>query len=82
MITDFLLNVLFSGINALLSLVPSVSIPDVGANQNYMSSMYALNRIVPVEWTAIVILAYFSTKVSLQVWDMIVFVYHQFWGGD
>lgn len=82
MITDFVLNVLFTGINALLSLVPSVSIPSVGSDTNYYAALYNLNRIIPIEWAAICFVAYFGTKVALQVWDFIVFVYHQFWGGS
>lgn len=84
MITDFILNAVFSGIGALIGLIPAWSLPTDGPGSvsSLVGMLHTMNGVFPVIITIWGILAVVSLKLILQGWDAIVFVYHQFWGGD
>lgn len=80
MITDFVLNAIFSGINALLGLMPTMSLPSSNPYSTWIVDVYELNRIIPVVLIGTFLVAFLTIRVAMQGWDFILFVYHQFWG--
>lgn len=84
MITDFVLNAIFGGIDALLSLAPNVGAPDTSAEvQRWNFALLdASNRVIPTKAMATVLLALLALKVAMLAFDAVVFVYHQFWGSQ
>ena len=83
MITDFIIGAFVSGIGALLDLVPVISIPSPGENfASFTGVIGGANKVFPVFWAMGGITAIVVLKIALNVWDLIVWVYHQFWGSD
>lgn len=84
MITDFVLSAIFGGINALLSLAPgSWTMPNPGNTWTaLLMDIGQFNRLFPIVQVAAAASATFGLVVALTLWDVIPWVYHQFWGGD
>lgn len=82
MITDFILSAIFSGINALLSLAPAMTLPTMNDQSSFFGIVKEADGIIPIFEIAIGLTAVLAVRIGLQGWDLIVFVYHQFWGGD
>lgn len=83
MITDFILDAIFAGINALLTLMPSLSISQPpSAFQAILGDIQGVNRIIPIAAIAGVIGAGLATRIALTGWDFLLLVYHQFWGSE
>lgn len=83
MITDFILGAVFSGINALLSLMPAFTISPPGNTWSQLIyDIGQVNNIVPMLAIFTVASMLIGLRVALTVWDFILFVYHQFWGSD
>lgn len=82
MITEFLLNGIFGGINALLGLMPDYVLPEntdgdkysIGSYAAYANSVFPLATLVQITGLAI------GLRALLQGWELIVWIYHQFWG--
>lgn len=83
MITDFVLNAIFGGISALLSLAPEASLPPTSSGGGWeIGLVHNLNNIIPIGTMASCLLALLALRIAMQGWDIAVFVYHQFWGTD
>lgn len=83
MIIDWILTAISAGINALISLGPSITIPTWDAtNTNATTIVMTLNGIIPIYALMVSFFAILAVQLLLQIWDLIVFVYHQFWGSD
>ena len=83
MITDAFLDAVFTGLNALLSLVPSFTFPTPGTGYaTELHLVFAIKQIFPIELSVSLFVAYLTMHLLLLGWDLLVFVYHQFWGGD
>lgn len=83
MITDFVLDAIFGGIGALLGLAPSVTFPDTSGGTSGawgIGIIHNMNNIVPISTAVSCLLALLALRVAMQAWDILVFVYHQFWG--
>ena len=80
MITDFILGAIFGGISALISLIPTWSLPSYGGSPVYLQFITQANRVFPLTEACLMLAAYLGLRVVLQSWDVIVFIYHQFWG--
>lgn len=84
MITDFVLNAIFGGLNALLSLVPSVTIWDASsaADASTVDVIHNASNVFPLAFLVGGLLSLLALRIALDGWDFLVWVYHQFWGGD
>lgn len=86
MVTDFLLGILFGGLNSLLSLLPSWSLPappDAREGTNTMvQALTTVASIVPLQQVVIATSAAVALVLLLYAWDFLVWVYHQFWGSS
>lgn len=83
MITDFIIGAFVSGIGALLSLVPSVTIPDAGETFTQFAGVIGrANKVFPILVAVTCLGAIVTLKIALTAWEFIVFVYHQFWGSE
>lgn len=82
MITDKILNAFFGGINALLSLMPSFTMPTFGGATLLGQTVSQFEPIFPVGTVFAVIAAALVLRLALSAWDFIAFVYHQFWGAS
>lgn len=83
MITDFLLSGLFGALNLLLGLLPNWSLPDfTGIEQDISGYMNEANRVFPVDTFIYVILGAIALKLLMVALDLVVWIYHQFWGSD
>lgn len=81
MITDAIFGALFAGLDALLTLLPSWSFPssvDVGI-ADFAAN---LNNVVPIQTAMTVVGAGVALVLGLRLWDLSVFIFHQFWGSD
>lgn len=82
MVTDALINAVFGGLNALLSLAPNWTLSPPAYESGYLNIVYDFNKIVPIGDVVSALGIVLGLRVALQAWDFLVFVYHQFWGGD
>lgn len=80
-IISLIISAVVAAISALLSLFPSFSIPTQGA-ADVGQLAGTLNQFLPMTSIAGAALAVLGVKVAVYVWNLIVFVYHQFWGSD
>ncbi len=81
MITDAILTALLGGLSALLGLAPVITIPDLQAS-SIVTAIAAATGFVPVAAMVTMLLAYLAVMVGMQGWELVAFVYHQFWGSD
>lgn len=83
MITKILVTAFLASLNALLTLLPSWTLPDMDDGGQIVGTyVYFINFIFPVVTILTVITASFALRGIMSGWDLIVWVYHQFWGGD
>lgn len=82
MITDFVLGAIFSGINALLSLMPAMTLPALDERNQFFGIVKDADGIMPIFEIAAGLTAMVAIRLLIQSWDFVVFVYHQFWGSD
>lgn len=83
MVTDVFFQAIFAGISALLTLIPTYSLPDPGNTfSNLVGYMHEADGIVPLQALGGAIAAMVGTLAVLRTADFAVWIYHQFWGGD
>lgn len=82
MISDFIINAIFGSINALLGLLPTWTLPNPSIGDGITGLVYDMRRIWPITDFVTALIAFFAMRTGIMVWDFIVYVYHQFWGGD
>jgi hypothetical protein len=84
-ITDLVVQGFLAGIGALLGLMPTVTFATAGSTasfQEFGAQMHYANQFAPVESLAVVGLALFVLRLAMQLWVLIVWIYHQFWGAS
>lgn len=83
MITEFIINGFFAGLNALFSLMPDFILPEPSVGMLDLAS-YAtiLDDVFPISTLVNLAIAAMLVRTIIFGWDAIVFVYHQFWGGN
>lgn len=80
MITDFIITAFLAGIDALVSLFPTVTFL---TNVNMGVKLPAdINRIIPLNFILATALICLGIRLALDGWDAVVWVYHQFWGSS
>lgn len=86
MISDLIITAFLGGLNALLSLMPDYELPIsptlIADGRSLWSNAVSLNSVVPLGTITKVIFAALTLRLLLILWDLIVFVYHQFWGSN
>lgn len=84
MITDAIVSAFLGALEALLSLLPDTGPVVVsGASTTAVTGWAgAANSWVPVTLIVGVLGMLIAVELALVLWDLIVFVYHQFWGSD
>lgn len=79
---DLIISAFLGMLNALIGLMPTITLPNVADFQSVLFQMDQANRIIPVKEMMTVFVLVMGIKLSMSAWDGIVWVYHQFWGGD
>lgn len=86
MVTDAIFGVLFSGLSALLSLLPVWSLPtatdSTGPLGSILRAIITVDAVVPIRTAATALAASLALLLLLYAWDFLVWVYHQFWGSS
>lgn len=82
MITDAFFGAIFGSLNALLGLIPAIGLPPADDQTGVIVWAGALSLVFPLAHLAIAMGSVIATRIGLQVWDLTVFIYHQFWGSD
>lgn len=84
MIVDLIITAILGSINALLSLIPSWTLPTFGHDDGMAFAEYtqAMNHIVPITTILSIIGAAIALRVIMYGFDGIVWIFHQFWGSD
>jgi len=82
MITKWIVDAFLAGLDALLSLLPSFTVPTWDNPNGALGQVANLNRVFPVCTLILCILAVVVVMLALYAWDALVFVYHQFWGSN
>lgn len=82
MITDVLVSAILGGLTALLSLLPSFTMPDAGLYDGFMGNIIKVDYVFPIIFLFQCIVVLFTVELLMRSWDLIVWLYHQFWGGD
>jgi hypothetical protein len=83
MITDFVVSSFLAAFAALFGLIPAVgSAPSHGAFDGVAQQVVAFNDIFPLVTLLEVLGIILALEVAIYLWDLILFVYHQFWGSD
>lgn len=83
MIVDAILRAIFASIGALLTFMPEFELEapaiipsDLGRMFYHVSTIFPLGILLTI-WGLMT-----AIKVALNVWDFLLFVYHQFWGAS
>lgn len=82
MLLDFLIAVLVSFVNAILSLLPTFTFPSPNTTGGIFPLLGALGRVIPLSDIISIVLIALAIIIALYIWDALVFVYHQFWGSN
>jgi hypothetical protein len=83
LITDYVLTAVFAGLSALLGLIPAWTLPTpASAGVTALGIVSNLARIIPLVAITEAFAALLALQLLLTGWDFVVWVYHQFWGGD
>lgn len=82
MITGAVVGALLACLDALLSLMPTFSLPDSEAYHGHLSWVYDVGQLLPVQVVMSMLLIALAVELALRLWDVAVFVYHQFWGSN
>lgn len=84
MITDAIISAFFGGVNALLSLLPSYTLPTGLTNDSGRigQTVAQLNDVFPVSTVAQIIGLALSLKLIMIGADVTIWIYHQFWGSS
>lgn len=81
-ITDVIVSAILGGLTALLSLLPTFTMPDAGLYDGFMGRVASVDNVFPIIFLFQCIVALVAVELLLRAWDVTVWVYHQFWGGD
>lgn len=82
MITDLIVTAMLGCLDAVFGLFPAFTMPDSGTYTGALSWGLAFDGIFPVRTLFVCVAAAFGIELVLRLWDLTVFVYHQFWGSD
>lgn len=83
MIVDAILAAIFASIEALLGFMPELTLSAPASIPSDVGRMfYNASRLFPMTQMITIWGLMFTVKVALQVWDFLLFVYHQFWGAS
>lgn len=84
MITDLIIQAFMSGIGTLLGFLPETGPGDIDAQASASAVAFGTtaNGFFPVHTIVVVLLALLALEIALLTWDLIVWIYHQFWGSD
>ena len=84
MITDLIIRAFLGGINALLALLPSWSAPTAESNGSLVFGRFVAeaNGILPITTMVQIASLALSLRLLMSGWDLVVFIYHQFWGSE
>ena len=85
MITDAIIAAFFGGINALLSLLPTYSLPvSITNGPGLAIGQYAtsIDEVIPLGTMVLITGLAFGLKGIFALLDLSVFIYHQFWGSN
>jgi hypothetical protein len=81
-ITDALIGTFLTLLDALVSLFPSWTPPVLSASTGAVAAVQQASAIFPVASMVQALVACLLLLVLLQGWDLVVWVFHQFWGSD
>jgi hypothetical protein len=83
-VTDAVLTVLLSCVDALVTLLPNVSVPDPGATAVSDGTLtqiaLSVNAVVPLGAVCAGLLACVACELALLAFEALLWVYHQIWG--
>lgn len=85
MIVDFIVTAFLAGLDAVLGLLPVVAIPAVAAlgfAADFAGIVSGVHRVVPLGDVLVLLGLAVVCMVAMGVWDVSVFIYHQFWGAS
>lgn len=84
MIIKILVDAMLAAINALFSLIPGQESGtlSVGDFDSVTSLIWNANGIIPISAIVFSMTAIFGLKIAMVVYDLAIYVYHQFWGSD
>lgn len=88
MITDAIANAFFGALGALFTLIPDTGVL-AGFTSEQTDNGYALGNAfglldasVPIATLVAAAAMLLLLEIALQGWDLIVWIFHQFWGSD
>jgi hypothetical protein len=81
-ITEFLLVGFLAGLDAVLSLLPTFDMPEPNTYLSGFRFITKANEVVPVVTLTVCIVALFAVELAMRAWDLVVWIYHQFWGSE
>jgi len=85
MVTGAIVTVLFTGVRAVMGLVPSwapVTNPFTSVSFSFGGMLGSMNGYFPISVLLGCLVLLLSLKVFLLGWRVVLFIYHQFWGAD
>lgn len=83
MIIGLIVLALLALVDGLVSFLPDVDLPDTfGETNPWLNAVLGMNAIIPVVALVKVIALALAVEVALRLWDLAVFVFHQFWGAS
>ena len=82
MIVDLLSAAVLAGLTALLSLLPTFSMPSAALYDGFLGDVGKVDHIFPIITLLQCLTVLLAVELLMRSWDVIVWIYHQIWGGD
>lgn len=82
MILGLVVTAVLGVFSTLAGLMPTWTLPSVSHDSAIPTYIHLANSILPLTTVALAIAAYGALMLAMSGWDLIVWVYHQFWGSD
>jgi hypothetical protein len=83
-ITDLIVHAFLAGVGTLLGFLPDAGTGRIDQQASSSAAAWGTtaNGFFPVTVTVFVLLALLVLETALLLWDLVVWIYHQFWGSE
>lgn len=82
MITDLIVTAFLAGLDAVFSLLPSFDVSYVDSGFRVGTLVGKMNQVVPILLILTLAAVAVGIRIILNIFDVGMFVYHQFWGAS
>lgn len=85
MVTDLIVDAFMAALDAVLSLLPVVTVPASAVLSfagDFVGFVVGMQRVVPLADILVLLVAQIAVMLALATFDLGVWIWHQFWGAS